>query len=125
MTVAKKTFIAMIPRICACFSFEIVVLYERAAERYGLTQTKGETMNKEQMLKEMERLRKENEELQANAKIGAPSLGLKVSTKGAVSVYGLGRFPVTLYKAQWERLLGYSDTIQKFIKDNEPTLAVK
>ncbi len=52
-------------------------------------------------------------------------LRLKVSEKGALSVYGLGRFPVTLYKEQWVRLLDYTDEIRSFIKANEPRLKVK
>lgn len=49
----------------------------------------------------------------------------KVSEKGALSVYGLGRFPVTLYAAQWERLLGAADDIRAFAKANEGLLATK
>jgi len=52
-------------------------------------------------------------------------LRLKVSEKGALSVYGLGRFPVTLYKEQWMRLLDYSDQIRSFIKDNDQSLKAK
>ena len=52
-------------------------------------------------------------------------LGLKVSEKGAVSCYGLGRFPVTLYAGQWERLLSEADTISAFIKANASLLNVK
>ena len=50
---------------------------------------------------------------------------LKVSEKGAVSVYGLGRFPVTLYKEQWTRLLEMADDIRTFIADNEGKLKAK
>ena len=53
------------------------------------------------------------------------SLRLKVSEKGAVSVYGLGRFPVTLYKEQWKRLLAISDQISAFIRDNDDKLKAK
>ncbi len=52
-------------------------------------------------------------------------LSLKVSQKGGVSVYGLGRFPVTLYKEQWEKLLDISDDIRAFIQENEPQLKTK
>ena len=55
---------------------------------------------------------------------GNGSLSCKVSQKGAVSVYGLQRMPVTLYAEQWERLLGFADTIREFIKDH-PALARK
>jgi hypothetical protein len=50
---------------------------------------------------------------------------LKVSEKGGVSLYGLGRFPVTLYKGQWEKLLGEVDNIRKFLEENADKLAVK
>ncbi len=55
------------------------------------------------------------------------NLSLKVSQKGAVSVYGLGRFPVTLYKGQWEKLLtdSFVKDVQTFIKDNSASLSVK
>jgi len=52
-------------------------------------------------------------------------LSLKVSQKGGVSVYGLGRFPVTLYKEQWEKLLDMSDDILAFIQENESQLKTK
>jgi hypothetical protein len=52
-------------------------------------------------------------------------LRLKVSEKGALSVYGLGRFPVTLYKEQWIRLLDYADTIKSFLKQNDQLLKAK
>jgi hypothetical protein len=50
---------------------------------------------------------------------------MKVSPKGAVSVYGLGRFPVTLYKEQWEKLLGMSEDIKTFIAENKAALKTK
>jgi len=50
---------------------------------------------------------------------------LKVSDKGAVSMYGLGRFPVTLYRGQWERLLDMAQDIRDFIEDNSDRLSVK
>lgn len=52
-------------------------------------------------------------------------LTLKVSEKGAVSLYGMGRFPVTLYGSQWERLLDNAIAIREFLKDNETLLSVK
>lgn len=52
-------------------------------------------------------------------------LTLKVSEKGAVSLYGMGRFPVTLYGSQWERLLDNAIAIREFLKDNESLLSVK
>ena len=72
---------------------------------------------------ELERLRTENENLKAGRTRGAVSL--KVSEKGAVSLYGLGRFPVTLYKEQWERLLGQADQIRAFIAENDSKLKTK
>ncbi len=79
-------------------------------------------MTPEQMKEELERLRIENEALKKRSEEG---LSLKVSQKGGVSVYGLGRFPVTLYKEQWEKLLDISDDIRAFIKENEPQLKTK
>jgi hypothetical protein len=52
-------------------------------------------------------------------------LRLKVSEKGGVSVYGLGRFPVTLYKEQWIRLLDYADEIKSFLKENDKLLKAR
>lgn len=71
---------------------------------------------------ELERLRSENETLKRSR---ASGLTMKVSEKGAVSVYGLGRFPVTLYKEQWEKLLAMSDGIRSFIAENAAQLKVK
>jgi len=73
---------------------------------------------------ELERLRQENELLRQKVQKGK-TLELRVSQKGALSVYGLNRFPVTLYKEQWERLLEISDTIKEFIKQHESELAVR
>jgi hypothetical protein len=71
---------------------------------------------------ELERLRNENAALKQGASAG---LRLKVSEKGAVSVYGMGRFPVTLYKEQWLRLLDKADDIRAFIKANDGQLKAK
>jgi len=79
-------------------------------------------MSDEDLKAELERLRSEN----AALKKGAPGgIRMKVSEKGAVSVYGMGRFPVTLYKEQWLRLLGMSDDIRSFIAANEAKLKAK
>lgn len=78
-------------------------------------------MAEEDLKVELERLRAENERL----KSGRVPAGLKVSEKGAVSVYGLGRFPVTLYKEQWRKLLDMADQIRAFIKENEGRLKSK
>jgi hypothetical protein len=79
-------------------------------------------MADDDMRAELERLRAENERLKNR---GARGVSLKVSEKGGVSVYGLGRFPVTLYKEQWTRLLDMADDIRAFIKDNESSLKTK
>jgi hypothetical protein len=72
---------------------------------------------------ELERLRAENERLKRMQSGG--KLRFKVSEKGAVSVYGLGRFPVTLYKEQWERLMGEVDQLRDFIETNQGQLKLK
>ena len=74
------------------------------------------------MQAEIERLRAENETLKKPAR---GQLSLRVSEKGALSVYGMGRFPVTLYREQWEKLLGMSDQIKQFIQDNDQLLKKK
>ncbi|MGH7266620.1 MAG: hypothetical protein ACREMB_17495 [Candidatus Rokuibacteriota bacterium] len=71
---------------------------------------------------EMARLRAENEALKARVQKG---ISLRVSEKGGVSVYGLGRFPVTLYKEQWLKLLDMADEIRAFVRDNESRLKTK
>jgi hypothetical protein len=76
----------------------------------------------EELKDELERLRKENEALKKGA---SSALRMKVSGKGAVSIYGMGRFPVTLYKEQWLRLLDMSDEIRAFIAENESQLKGK
>jgi len=76
----------------------------------------------EEMQAEIERLRAENEALKRPAR---GQMSLKVSEKGALSVYGLGRFPVTLYREQWEKLLAMADQIRQFIHDNAHLLKSK
>jgi hypothetical protein len=71
---------------------------------------------------ELERLRAENERLKRTASRG---VSLKVSEKGGVSVYGLGRFPVTLYQEQWTKLLDMAEEIRAFIRDNATSLKTK
>ena len=71
---------------------------------------------------EVERLKKENAALKAQATRG---VSIKVSEKGGVSVYGLGRFPVTLYKEQWTKLLAMADEIRAFIKEHDAQLKAK
>jgi len=79
-------------------------------------------MADEELQAEIERLRAENERMKKTASRG---ISLKVSEKGGVSVYGLGRFPVTLYKEQWLRLLDMTDEIRAFIRDNESSLKTR
>jgi hypothetical protein len=76
----------------------------------------------EELQQELERLRRENEALKKTSSRG---LSLKVSEKGALSVYGLGRFPVTLYKEQWVKLLDAADDIRAFIQANNGALKAK
>ncbi|MCU1232062.1 MAG: hypothetical protein JWP63_29 [Candidatus Solibacter sp.] len=76
----------------------------------------------EEMQAEIERLRAENETLKKPVR---GQFGLKVSEKGALSVYGMGRFPVTLYREQWEKLLAMSDQIREFIEANDDKLKKK
>jgi hypothetical protein len=79
-------------------------------------------MDEQEMKAEMERLKAENEALKSRSSRG---ISMKVSEKGGVSIYGLGRFPVTLYKEQWTKLLDMADDIRAFIKENEPKLKAK
>jgi hypothetical protein len=79
-------------------------------------------MSDDDMKAELERLRAENERLKKRSSKGVT---MKVSEKGGLSVYGLGRFPVTLYKEQWVRLLDMNEDIRTFIRENEATLKSK
>ena len=79
-------------------------------------------MSDEDLKAELERLRQENAVLKKGA---ASGIRMKVSEKGAVSIYGMGRFPVTLYKEQWLKLLNMADDIRAFITANEAQLKTK
>jgi hypothetical protein len=79
-------------------------------------------MTDEDLQTELARLKAENERLKAEH---ARGVSLKVSEKGGVSVYGLGRFPVTLYKEQWIKLLDRAQEIRAFIQENESRLKSK
>jgi hypothetical protein len=79
-------------------------------------------MNEQELKAELDRLKAENEALKNR---GARGISMKVSEKGAVSIYGLGRFPVTLYKEQWVKLLDIADDIRAFLKENDARLKTK
>lgn len=79
-------------------------------------------MSDEDMKAELERLRAENEALKKRTTRG---VSMKVSEKGGLSVYGLGRFPVTLYKEQWTKLLDMGDDIRAFMAENDDKLKTK
>jgi hypothetical protein len=79
-------------------------------------------MSDEDLKAEVERLRRENEALKKSTTRG---VSLKVSEKGGVSVYGLGRFPITLYQEQWTKLLDMADQIRAFIVEHESELKKK
>ena len=79
-------------------------------------------MSDDDVKAELERLLRENAALKQGASEGAR---MKVSEKGAVSVYGMGRFPVALYKEQWLKLLDMSDEVRSFIAENEARLKAK
>lgn len=82
----------------------------------------NETKSKEQveleMIQELEKLRQENAKLKA----AKPGNSMKITEKGGLSVYGLGRFPVTLYRSQWTQLLAMLPTIEAFIEANKDKL---
>ena len=79
-------------------------------------------MADEDLQAELERLRRENEALKKGA---AKGVSIKVSEKGGVSVYGLGRFPITLYQEQWTKLLDMADELRDFINAHKSELKVK
>lgn len=79
-------------------------------------------MSDDDLRAELERLRRENEALKKGA---ARGVSLKVSEKGGLSVYGLGRFPITLYKEQWTKLLDMSDEIRSFLAAHDKELKTK
>ena len=79
-------------------------------------------MGEEDLKAEVARLQAENERLKNQR---GRAVSLKVSEKGGVSVYGLGRFPVTLYKEQWTKLLDMADEIRSFLRENDARLKSK
>jgi hypothetical protein len=80
------------------------------------------TSSDEDLKRELEKLRAENEALKAKERRGTR---LQVSEKGGVSLYGLRRFPITFYADEWERILGLSDEIRTFIRENDAALKRK
>ena len=79
-------------------------------------------MSDQDLQAELERLRNENAALKKGAATG---ITMKVSDKGALSIYGMGRFPVTLYKEQWLKLMDMADQIRAFIAANDSKLKTK
>ena len=78
--------------------------------------------NEEELKAELERLKAENAALKTR---GSKAVSMKVSEKGGLSVYGLGRFPVTLYQEQWTKLLDMAEDLRAFIKENDGRLKKK
>jgi hypothetical protein len=92
----------------------------------GSGKNSGGFMAEETAEERLTRLEAENKALREQIeqrKTG--QLSLKISEKGGLSVYGLGRFPVTLYKEQWIRLLDYGEEIRKFLQANDRQLKAK
>ena len=79
-------------------------------------------MSDDDLKNELERLRKENAALKKSAATG---ITMKISEKGGLSIYGMGRFPVTLYKEQWLTLMDMSAEIRAFIAANDTQLKTK
>jgi len=79
-------------------------------------------LSKEQMLEMISKLEQDNASLR-QAQVS--KLTFKVSPKGGLSVYGMGKWPVTLYKTQWVTLLSCKEGIEQFIKDNDSLLTIK
>jgi hypothetical protein len=82
-------------------------------------------MAEESIEEKLARLEAENQALKKQVDRKPGELRLKVSEKGGLSIYGLGRFPVTLYKEQWNRLLDHADEIREFLKANDHQLKAK
>jgi hypothetical protein len=91
-------------------------------DRFAEGSEQENAMADEDMKAELERLRAENDRLKQRS---ARAVSMKVSEKGGLSIYGLGRFPVTLYKEQWTKLLDMADDIRSFMKENESKLKTK
>lgn len=81
----------------------------------AILESKLNTMSREQLIAQMLEMQKASER----------KLSLKVSEKGAVSLYGMGRFPVTLYGSQWEKLIAHAPAIKAFLEANADKLSTK
>ena len=79
-------------------------------------------MSDEELQKEIERLKAENEALKSKS---GRELRLQVSAKGGVSLYGIRRFPITFYKEEWDQVLGMSDEIKSFLAEHAGELKVR
>jgi hypothetical protein len=86
---------------------------------------KGQTMTEKEMTEALAAMRAENARLQAQLTQKEQTGTIKISPKGGVSVYGMGQFPVTLYRTQWERLFKMIPDVQAFIQANASKLAEK
>ena len=83
-------------------------------------------MAEETAEQKLARLEAENRALKVQIDKRKPGeFRLKISEKGGLSVYGLGRFPVTLYKEQWSRLLNHVDEIKQFLQEHDQELKAK
>src|ERR1700732_2401503 len=98
----------------ACFDGFVLIVV--------LLEVRRNFMAEEDLRAELERLRAENDQLKNK---GVRGLSLKVSEKGGLSLYGVGRFPVTLYKEQWRKILAMAGGIEEFIVKNDSLLKTK
>jgi|SRR5205814_9167717 len=102
-----------------------MVIFKPTNRKPQTDPTLGGDMAEETAEQKLARLEAENKALKEQIERKPGQLRLKISEKGGLSVYGLGRFPVTLYKEQWTRLLDYSDEIKTFLQDNDQQLKAK
>lgn len=86
--------------------------------------TQEQTMTMQELIAANAKLMAENQRL-AGLVPTPKGPTLKVSAKGAISLYGLGRFPVTLYASQWEKIFESREAITNFIQTNMEKLASK
>jgi ABC-type Fe3+-hydroxamate transport system substrate-binding protein len=81
--------------------------------------------NRKSLEQQIEELRAQNEAMKAKLASRSPSVSFKVTEKGGVSMYGLGRFPVTLYLSQWQKLLKAIPDLEAYLEDNIDRLTTK